>query len=80
MPSTYRAGRSNPTPPELFENYVRLVDILIQRGEKDEARRVHAEGTGRLPAGADNDPNLKRWVAELKKRAGFVKAENGEPP
>lgn len=79
-PTTARAGSLNPTPPELFENYVRLVDILTGRGEFELARKAHGDAMKRLPANAENDPLLKRWVAELSKRAPSVKAATGEPP
>jgi len=79
-PATVRAGSTNPTPPELYENYVRLVDILISRGELDQARKFYLEGMSRLPAGDETNPALKRWVAEFQKRATAAKATNGEAP
>ncbi|HEY1381114.1 MAG TPA: serine/threonine-protein kinase, partial [Gemmataceae bacterium] len=62
-PPPPRAGRMNPTPPELFECYLQLIELALRHGETETARTLHAEAVGRLPPPeARSEGELAKWA------------------
>jgi tetratricopeptide (TPR) repeat protein len=61
-----RAGRMNPTPPELFENYLHLIETALRRSEPATARKLHSEAIRRLPPPeARTGDAIEKWAKLL---------------
>jgi hypothetical protein len=56
----------NPTPAELFECYLYLIEIALRKGETETARKLHTEAIGRLPPPESRtDERLEKWATLL---------------